>query len=157
MEFKKKSTTSAAPVPAVRVPQSVLLTPLAAQTMQRRAAVWHDLQQHMSRPAGAQRQAVQPVLQAATLHTGVYRYAHSLPQQEYWEAFTGGYQTFRSLSDAELRAMPYFVILNMYWCMGFEAGTVIHSRGEALINDGYFTSTVAALRAWETQQLGQIP
>ena len=85
---------------------------------------------------------------------GVYSYARGLPRPEYWDAFAGGYQAHRPLSEAELRAMPYFVILNIYWCMGFEAGTVIHSRGEALINDGYFSSIIATLRAWEAGQLG---
>jgi Ser/Thr protein kinase RdoA (MazF antagonist) len=85
---------------------------------------------------------------------GVFRYAQRLPRASVWESFLRGYQTRRQLSPGEIQAMPYFVVLNEYWCMGFEAGTVIHSRGAALINDGYFSALIDSWKAWEAQYLG---
>ena len=37
-----------------------------------------------------------------------------------WQAFLGGYMTERPLSDADLAAIPYFVMLRELWHLGLE-------------------------------------
>jgi hypothetical protein len=65
-----------------------------------------------------------------------------------WETFLGGYHDIRTLSEADLRAVPLFVGIRNVWLMGLEAGQA-RSRGHRLIRDRYLDYHFAFLRKCE--------
>jgi Ser/Thr protein kinase RdoA (MazF antagonist) len=60
-----------------------------------------------------------------------------------WEAFLAGYNSVRSLSDAELQCVPAFVPLRLIWFMAFR----VRSNPQSVGFD-YFPTRLEFLQAW---------
>jgi Ser/Thr protein kinase RdoA (MazF antagonist) len=70
------------------------------------------------------------------------------------EAFLEGYRSVRTLSPAELRAIPWFVIARQIWRMGARTAE-IDLCGDAWLVDGYWERMVGALRRWAEEENGR--
>lgn len=70
---------------------------------------------------------------------------------EMGEAFLDGYRSVRTLSPAERRAIPWFVMVRQIWRMGVRAAEIDLCGDEWLV-DGYWDRMVGALRQWDTEE-----
>jgi Ser/Thr protein kinase RdoA (MazF antagonist) len=66
---------------------------------------------------------------------------------EMGDAFLEGYQSIRTLSPAERRAIPLFVMIRQIWRLGVRCSEVDLSGDEWLV-DGYWDRMVGAPRQW---------
>jgi Ser/Thr protein kinase RdoA (MazF antagonist) len=73
---------------------------------------------------------------------------------ELGEAFLEGYQSVRTLSPAELRAIPWFVMARQIWRMGVRIAEIDLCGDEWLV-DGYWERIVGALRKWAEEENGR--
>lgn len=76
-------------------------------------------------------------------------------QNDHWDAFLKGYSEVRSLGEADLAAVPYFVLVYGFWDL---YAAIIRSRwaGVSFLNDEYFDERVGPngwWRQWEGQHL----
>lgn len=79
---------------------------------------------------------------------GVFYWAWEIERSSFWTALIKGYRSVRTLSDADIAAMPSFPVLNRLWCMGFEAQVIAQNRGQSIVDDDYFDTRISSLRRW---------
>jgi Ser/Thr protein kinase RdoA (MazF antagonist) len=79
---------------------------------------------------------------------GVFHYASLIGRPSFWEALLDGYRSLRRFGDANIAAMPYFVVLNRIWCLGIEANIIATNHGQWLRNNAFFDERLAVLRDW---------
>lgn len=82
---------------------------------------------------------------------GVFQYDHSgaaLPG--IWEAFLSGYREFYPFSDNDVKAIPYMVIANGLWVIGYDVSLLAATRGRWIVGDSYFDRELASWRKWLT-------
>lgn len=85
---------------------------------------------------------------------GIYDHA-MYNRNGHWDAFLAGYSEVRSLSDADLAAIPYFVLAYAFW--GTHAD-IIRSQwdGVSFLDDEYFDHRMGSSgwwRQWEAKHL----
>jgi Ser/Thr protein kinase RdoA (MazF antagonist) len=81
---------------------------------------------------------------------GFFHYAWIAKQPGFWSAIVNGYRSEYTLGEADLAAMPCFVVLNRLWCMGFEANIIAGNQGKWIVNSDYFDNRIEGLRHWDT-------
>jgi Ser/Thr protein kinase RdoA (MazF antagonist) len=74
--------------------------------------------------------------------------------KEQWPPFLKGYTEVRHLSDADMRAVNYFVAIRHIWLMGLHTSRG-HDWGFGWMNDGYFDRQISFLRQWEADYLAE--
>lgn len=79
---------------------------------------------------------------------GVFQYTLDDPASSFWASLVDGYRTVKPLNASDLAAMPCFVVLNILWCMGFEAHVIAQNHGRWIIDTAYFDQRLATLRRW---------
>ena len=72
----------------------------------------------------------------------------------FWEAFLAGYREARPFGPTDLAAVPSFVVAQSIWNMGHDARRWATWAGLARVDDAYFDRQFAALRRWDSEQLG---
>jgi len=65
-----------------------------------------------------------------------------------WSAFLQGYRTERQLHDADVEAVPAFVLARQFWYLGLRATNRVH-WGAAEVDDRFFDWLLSFLREWE--------
>jgi Ser/Thr protein kinase RdoA (MazF antagonist) len=72
--------------------------------------------------------------------------------QDLWQSFLRGYTEIRSLSEADIKAVPYFVAIRHIWLTGLHVSGG-QDWGFGWMNDRYFDRQIAFLRKWEEEHL----
>jgi Ser/Thr protein kinase RdoA (MazF antagonist) len=70
-----------------------------------------------------------------------------------WKTFLRGYEDLRSLSEADLRAVPLFIGIRNVWLMGLNAGEARRRGCYGLIKDAYLDRHLTFLRKCEKDYL----
>jgi Ser/Thr protein kinase RdoA (MazF antagonist) len=80
----------------------------------------------------------------------VFRWCARLSEKEsvWWEPYLRGYQEVRPLSEADVRAIPYFVSARYFWHIGLHTANAT-DWGYGWLNDDYFDRAIKNLKAVE--------
>lgn len=70
--------------------------------------------------------------------------------QAVWDAFLNAYQAVRPLSEADLSALPHFVMARSLWFMGLMAGRV-QEFGSETLGQPFFEFGVNFMQDWEAK------
>jgi Ser/Thr protein kinase RdoA (MazF antagonist) len=67
-----------------------------------------------------------------------------------WTAFLEGYRSLRRIGEADLAAVPLFVVARAIWLRGLHAANTA-DWGQSWLNDGYWDRLLKGLREWQAK------
>jgi len=70
-----------------------------------------------------------------------------------WTAFLEGYRSLRPIGEADLAAVPLFVVARAIWLRGLHAANTA-DWGRSWLNDAYWDRLLKGLREWQAKHLG---
>jgi len=73
-----------------------------------------------------------------------------------WAAFLEGYRSERPIGEADLAAVPLFVVARAIWLRGLHAANTA-DWGRSWLNDAYWDRLLKGLREWQAKHLGGEP
>jgi Ser/Thr protein kinase RdoA (MazF antagonist) len=73
-------------------------------------------------------------------------------EKKMWPSFLSGYEKERYLSDLNIQAINYFVLIRQFWFLGIVLDNG-HDWGFAQLNDPYFDWCLKFFREWEAEYL----
>jgi Ser/Thr protein kinase RdoA (MazF antagonist) len=71
-----------------------------------------------------------------------------------WTAFLEGYRSLRPIGEADLAAVPLFVVARAIWLRGLHAANTA-DWGRSWLNDAYWDRLLKGLREWQAKHLGR--
>ena len=73
-----------------------------------------------------------------------------------WAAFLEGYRSVRPIGEADIAAVPFFVVARAIWLRGLHAANTA-DWGRSWLNDAYWDRLLKGLREWQAKHLEPAP